>query len=523
MILKNIFGKTIEAAKKSAQQMYGDDFLVIEAAEGNENGKAKITIFSDEKNKSGDKPSSGQQASASKQPPAQQQDNAGVKFERSAAAQAPKKASGGEEKLNKLRQYAKQIEKKDFAQHFEARTNGNGTSFRQQDNGTAFDAAPKSNGNGTAAGATTYSRSAVRNAPTPPKTNGKADGEDHKKPKPVIKSVFDNGKQKDNPKGADGKFITHFKQSENSSRKTFRQATTVLPARNDEREVKALHKRFDKLEALLDSALISANLDYASHPAFQQLVHTGITTSVIAGWFGQIIEKGIDPYDQPEQFMNKLAAIIRQALGKNDFDEPQKYMMFVGPSGSGKTSLIMKLSQHPDLMEDKKIAVASVHPQNKKENGAYYTILKPFCEDHELPYFEIKNGKDVNDYMAAWEEFDHVFIDTPSINVEQDNAFRDFWKIRQMLTPLTPFEVHYVVNAALNRFYFRNSSATHHPLQPDYVAITHLDEVSQWGPIIPFLQEMGGNARYTSRGESIPNSLGEFNPQWFAQKILQEN
>ena len=33
MILKNIFGKTIEAAKKSASAIYGEDFLVLDSAE----------------------------------------------------------------------------------------------------------------------------------------------------------------------------------------------------------------------------------------------------------------------------------------------------------------------------------------------------------------------------------------------------------------------------------------------------------------------------------------------------------
>lgn len=48
MILKNIFGKTVEAAKKTAHQMYGDDILILEASEATSDGQnAKITIFSD--------------------------------------------------------------------------------------------------------------------------------------------------------------------------------------------------------------------------------------------------------------------------------------------------------------------------------------------------------------------------------------------------------------------------------------------------------------------------------------------
>ena len=112
-------------------------------------------------------------------------------------------------------------------------------------------------------------------------------------------------------------------------------------------------------------------------------------------------------------------------------------------------------------------------------------------------------------------------IDTPSLSIEQEESFRDYWKIRQLLTPVTPLEVHFVVNAARSKFYFANATAKNHPMQPDYISITHLDEITQWGPIIPFMKEMGCAARYISTGTSLPTSLMEFNPQWFAQKVLE--
>lgn len=512
MILKNVFGKTIEAAKKSAQQMYGDDFLVIESNDGNGSGKASITIFSDEKKKKKEHTSANPKSAPEKKelkPENNTEENPGVMFERT----TPKKEESlpkekTEDKLSSLRKFAQQLDNPELNKKNEE--TGNGTfNFSETNNGNLNGTnGHHQNGNGTSA----YGRAAVRNP---------LNGNGEQKTPPAQQKGSDIPEYPEDKSASGNGFLTHFKQTE-SSREKQQRPLVVTPNRNEQREINALHKRFDKLEALLDSALISANLDYASHPAFQQLVHTGINTSVIAGWFSKIIEKGIDPYDQPEQFMVKLAGIIRNALGEPKLDKPQKYMLFVGPSGSGKTSLIMKLSQHPELMENKKIAVVSIHPQ-KEPSFRYYTILKPFCEDHDFPYFEIKNGKDVNDHLEIWDEFDHVLIDTPSINIEQENSFRNFWKIRQMLTPLTPLEVHYVVNASLNKFYFRNSSATHHPLQPDHVAITHLDEVSEWGPIIPFLQEMDCTARYISKGEESPNSLGEFDPRWFAQRILQEN
>jgi flagellar biosynthesis GTPase FlhF len=504
MILKNIFGKTIDAAKKTARQMYGDDFLVIESSEGDGAGKkAQITIFSD-----GKKPSS------QKEPPTQNQPEPapekGVMFERTSSESAiPSNEQAKQNKLDSLRKFA---EKQELGNgHLNGIKNGQingtfaGTDVAVEEKEEEIKDVDKEKASGLI-----YSRSLVR-----PLKKSFSPEEKPEAPKEKTNS--------ESPKKAEtsgNSFITHFKPSK-AKTKTEAPAQQGISARHNEREIKALHKRFDKLEALLDSALISANLDYASHPAFQQLVQTGINTSIIAGWFSQIIEKGIDPYDQTDLFMAKLGGIVRNALGEAPAKESQKFMLFAGPSGAGKTSLIMKLTQHPDFFFDKKIAVVSVYPQNETDD--YYTILEPFCTSRDIPYFKVQSNLDVTMAVDDLKEFDHVFIDTPSLDIEQNNSFRDFWKIRQLLSPLAPLEVHYVVNAAMNRFYFRDSSATHHPLQPDYVAITHLDEVTKWGPVIPFLQQMGCSAKYLSLGNNLSHSLNEFNPQWFAQKVLQEN
>lgn len=275
------------------------------------------------------------------------------------------------------------------------------------------------------------------------------------------------------------------------------------------------------MEALLDSALISANLDYASHPAFQQLLRTGIQTATVAGWFSEIVKNGTDPYVDNKAFMQQLGSKLREALGKAPTGETARYMMFSGPSASGKTSLIMKLSTHHQLLSDKTICVVNIEPKDAS-SGRYYTILEPFCRDMEISYYSVSGAREITELMPTLEAYDHVLIDTPSLPAASEDGFRSFWKLRQMLTPLTPLEIHYVVNAASSRLFLDQSASVHHPLQPDYIDITHLDEVEQWGPVIPFLSSMGCGARYLSNG-TTPSTLSEFNPQWFVQKVIQES
>ena len=510
MILKKFLGKTIDAAKKSAQQMYGDDFVVLDSSD--DDGKSQITVAVDHKSDTSDE----------QQPKQKKPQENGVRFERSAGQpgdfeEQRKQISSN---LEKLRQYAEKNEPvngKNSAADSKNNT-GEKTPFKK----TAF-APSKNSESKTSGNPSLYSRANVRkSAPfqqsQPENQPAEQPTEPQKEAVPADTTKQTSGGSSHRPRADKPDLLSQF----DSAGPKINRTSTVPTSqpRREQREVAALHKRFDKLEALLGSSLISSNLDYASHPAFQQLVKTGISTGTVAGWFSSIIKNGIDPYEQTEIFMNHLSGIIRDAIQCETDRKIQKYLLFTGPAGAGKTQLIMKLAQHPEFMKNKNIAVVSLLPQSAA-TSPYYTILRPFCEDHSIPFYTIKTGVDVTEMQEDWESYDHILIDSPSISTQQENSFRQYWKIRQILASLKPLEVHYVVNASLNKFYFKESSAMDHPLQPDFIAITHLDEVSEWGPIIPFMKEMGCPARFVSNGNTLPDSLHKFDPTWFAQNVLK--
>lgn len=501
MMLKNIFGKTIDAALKSAQQMYGDDVLVVDSEEPAAAGEqAKITVMQDQKNKQAaaiaqqqkaesDSATAGRSVSGAQSPkefrlPADALDESeAVKFERSSHAPRPSQPTTAKapaqkplrnatkpkaNKLDSLRAYAKQLEQREF--NTKRPVSLDDTITEGYVNKKKAEKTGSENPSGTV-----YSRSLVR-----PKTD-----------------------------------IDHLKEA-------------IEKQPDNDPEIKTLYKRFDKLEALLDSSLLSAEMKYSSHPAFRQLEQTGIPSAIIADWFKGIEAAGTDPFMAEKEFMVKLGGIIRKALGEISRAKTKKHLMFVGPGGAGKTNLIMKLAGSKDFATGKQLAVAVLYPQDE-EKLPYYSVLPAFCEDHDIECFHIRNAEELKTAAEVWEDFDHVFIDTPSLSSVQNESFREYWQIRQKVSGLPSLEVHYVVNASLRNFHFKDASSLHHPLQPaseehplqpDYVDITHLDEVSQWGPVIPFLKEMGYRARFLSTGIKGEEDLKEFNPQWFVQKVL---
>jgi flagellar biosynthesis GTPase FlhF len=505
-MLKKFIGKTIEAAKMSAKQMYEDDFVILDSTPEKGGKEAGITVMVDQKKKV--------QSSEKKPSPAfnKRSDSTpeGVRFERS-------DSNGASPNLQRLRSLARSNFGREFGRAYkgEEEKNTAGTEKR-----TAADQKPAGIANEKNNPQRMYRRSSVR---TPVST--KPENSDSALP------LNGNGEASKNGGSYSTTGSDELLTPERSLLRRFEESKPKIAVpgaagtssnRQGEREIAALHKRFDKLEALLDSALISSNLEYASHPAFQQLVQAGIGTSTVAGWFSDIIRQGVDPFDQGDLFMAKLSGIIRDTLKGAAAGPAVKNLLFTGPSGSGKTSLIMKLLLSPNFYSGKDVAVVSLKPQGD-DADSYYTILEPFCKDHDIPFFCVSSGVEITRYKDAWEAFDHILFDSPSLSVANSSSFREYWKIRQLLASVTPLEVHYVVNASMNRFYFSSSSSLHHPLQPDFVAITHLDEADQWGPVIPFLKEMGCAARYVSSGRNIRGSIAEFEPAWFTRKVLQES
>lgn len=509
MILKKFFGKTIEVARKSARQMYGDDIVVLESFHPDGDREAGVTVLVDTPSKGEKKGAPKEKDSGEKTPFRNvfyKRRDAATKPVNGRDVQSPGQNPGpGPGLIPGARQEYQPVD---------SQLESPGQAKLRPSYTTAETKQREQVSPNLMALREYAAREERGNSERLTRSNGRANGR-----------AESNGSARFAP---DVPEPTVSKRTASST--PFEPTAPVYGppspshaagvAAGQQREITALHKRFDKLESLLDSALISSNLDYASHPAFQQLVRTGIRTTVIARWFREIMESGIDPDEEPEQFMAALGDIIRKAL-KGPADRPMaRHLLFAGPSGSGKTSLIMKLVQHPEFLAGKKVGVATMLPDEK--TGPYYTILEPFCRERNIPYFGLRASDGVQVELDEWKSFDHVLIDTPSIPVTQERGFREYWKIRQTLAAANPLEVHYVINASLNRYYFRESGSMHHPLQPDFIAITHLDEATQWGPAIPFMAEMGCGSRFISIGADIPAGLREFSPAWFAQQVLQD-
>ncbi|MDR8394237.1 hypothetical protein NC796_24020 [Aliifodinibius sp. S!AR15-10] len=490
-MLKSLFGKTFDAAKQSAHQMYGDDLPELS------------TLLADPEDEHEEEPGKRQY----NQQDFQTGGEKGVRFERSIESRNQGRENGTSPTLQSLRKYAvgQDPDKEN--------TPLNETSEQEQPalkRDKKTDSTPSSFKNENY-----YSRANIRARQDPGKEESTKDNESGDI---ATKRVERNDKEK-----TDKEFSLPEAAPFNGfeAPKAKKKPKKVITPSSGQ-EIEALQERFNKLESMLQTVLEASNMNYASHPAFQKLLHTGIKKKIINGWFEDIIGQGVDPYEQTELFMSELTGIIREAMGSNATRKPEKHLVFIGKPGSGKTNLVMKLAQHPDFMGARDVGIVSVIPQGN-DGTPYYTILEPFCRDHGLPYCQVKDAAQVKQLQEKWKEFDHLLIDTPSLEKEGKAMKEQYKEIKNVLMPLSGLETHCLIDASGNGFSAPGASAPFHRLDVDYLALSHLDLTSQWGPVIPLLQQAEVPVRYISVGQDVPRGIRNFDPKWVTKQMLENS
>lgn len=493
MIFKQIFGKTVEAAMKSARQIYGDDFTVFQTIEGDKKQQPGISLIADKK--------------ISENKVSRQDKKGSVYFEKS---EKKDHQNGQNRRIDDELRTLRKIAESQTTESVQNKRSSKRQPKKNFQGKTAFSPVTAEELNHPSNPLHVYSRKSVRKPDALVTENSSFDTSDVK-PRP------------DKKPGRTRSLLSRFDESKPTIKKPASNQTVfkqpnLQHSSND--EIQTLHKRFDKLEALLHSELISANLEYASHPIFQQLIQTGIPSKVVSDWFRRIIVKNIDPFDESENFALEISKILKSALINDSISKPKKNELFLGFSGSGKTSLIMKLILKREEYMQKQTAVISVLPSSKKQKN-YYTILEPFCIENGIDYFKVGVDSDLSEIHQDLNRYHHLFIDTPSLPVENDEAISEYRNLQKLLAPVSGLDTHLTINMANS--YLDSQLVKSHSLvaESDFIALTHMDEVEEWGPVIPLFEKTGCTCRYLSLGDSLNDSLKYFDAAWLTKKILE--
>jgi flagellar biosynthesis GTPase FlhF len=322
---------------------------------------------------------------------------------------------------------------------------------------------------------------------------------------------------------------THHSNTSNQSSRTYsktaaqRQSDETISSNTNQntslkKEIKTLTQRFDQLEQLISDQITASNNHYTSHPAFQQLLASGVPHNMIAYWFDELFKEGINPYDKRGNFRQLLADKVKQTLDIADASQPAKVMLFTGQSVSGKSSLMMKLTLRLTSQDDTSCALVSVFPA-EREN--FYSPLEKFTSEYSLKYYTVQKSENINKLMNEWTDYDHILIEMlPGKRQNQSSlSVENFSEILTEEDSIS-FEIHHVINAALNQECLDNQHFSNKYIGRCYLAFTHLDNTSLRGQLLPIMQQSRCKVRYVTAGPNIPDDISLFKPEKFAKQLF---
>ena len=496
MRFSKFIDKTLEAAKQSALQMAGDDYAELRNGISQDNENNNEQAFSDGQHQKESEASTKQKSADSTQK--------GVVFERteSTGQDSENKRNSFDKKLESIRKYADQ------------QTGGHSNNLDRKD--SAVDANPTATNQNSSRGSTEtvtemYSRKDLQNDENTERQSSTADSTG-KVSDASYANMNNNGISGNNQTELHDRLVEDLPSG--VSRVSAESSETTQENNADTR----IHKRLKRLESLMNMALSTPGHAFSTHPLFLKLLHKGVSERLVTKWFDKITQKNIYPDQQPELFNSKLLQIIKDLLEQSKAQGSSNILLFTGRSGVGKTHLVMKLAIQPGFLTDKELAIASLLPDDGRL-GNRYSILKPFCDDHDIDFYCINTPSDIKRYDKQWSDYDHILVDTPGIKTSSSSLISCIQHLKKNLVQQSDLDTHYLVNTAVNGSAFDDQLAQ--AIGADHITLTHIDQSLKWGKTIQLAANTDYKLRFMSSGSSITGGLLPFVPKKFAKKLLR--
>jgi flagellar biosynthesis protein FlhF len=296
----------------------------------------------------------------------------------------------------------------------------------------------------------------------------------------------------------------------------------ALPERLEElldAQLRLLHERIDRLDRRFEGAIIGASQRWVAHVYYARLLRQGMRPTTVTRLFDGLLARGYDPEGEREKIRWALAQEIRNALQST---VPKRYtgpLVMIGPSGAGKTSTLLKLATHPSFFGRHHTTVISIVPDD--DRGLPYLNPTDFFRQYGIAVQSVKTPEEMAQALDRAKAFEKVLVDTPPLPVHEAAARKTLMSLKRLVEPLLPLQVHLVLNATRALEDFDPEYLRRMPLQPDAIALTHLDETRSWGRIAEWMMQIQLPVQFASSSPRIPDGVGAFSPSWFVEEMMQ--
>jgi flagellar biosynthesis protein FlhF len=306
--------------------------------------------------------------------------------------------------------------------------------------------------------------------------------------------------------------------TERSGQQALSTRSDNAPARLLESHLQMLHARLENMERRFGGVIVGASHRWLTHPLYAQLLEKGLRPSTITKLFDRLVERGFEPQENDEELCWAMAQELRRMLSATAPKRTNANYLFIGPSGAGKTSLLLKLARHESFFGRRLPTVISIRPE---DDDIPYLSPVPLYRDFGLPVQVVRTPQEMHQALDRVQQFDQVLIDTPPLPFDPEKARPVLRRLQRIVNPLMPLQVHLTLNATRTLDELDENFLRRLPLQPDAVALTHLDEVAKWGRIAEWLLMLDKPVHFVSTGRRVPEGVEAFTPSWFVEEMMQ--
>jgi flagellar biosynthesis protein FlhF len=250
----------------------------------------------------------------------------------------------------------------------------------------------------------------------------------------------------------------------------------------------------------------------ASHAgALARLHHHLLSQEVARGLAGDMIahiqrQPEFDPLLGTDDLRPLAVAALRDLGLRSTVTAPEggtpRVLVVVGPAGAGKTTLAIKLAAAKAAQPGRQVALLTLDDQrigSIAQARLFGALLK-------IPVKVATSAAAVRLARETFDDMDWLIVDSPGVSPTEPHRPEE---LRQMLEPLTPKEVHLVLNACVCEKDLARMIDGWKGFSVDRLVFTHLDEAGLCGHLLNLLARTGLPLSYLSTGPHIPEDLAE--------------
>ncbi len=259
--------------------------------------------------------------------------------------------------------------------------------------------------------------------------------------------------------------------------------------------------------------------EWTAHPLYGTLLEEGLRPKTATALFGDLADRGVNPDESPRDELNwALAQVVCHRIQTDPPTEDTGVLALVGPSGAGKTSLALKLAVHDRMLAAQDTAVIHLLPEEGR--NASYQNPTALYRRFGLPVRSVRTEEDMAKALRCVGDFEQVLIDTPPLPMPLSDARPVLRRFRRLLRPLPTPAVHFVVDATRALGGIDEETFSQLPLRPTAAAVTHLDEVHNWGQVAEWLIHVDLPVQVVSEGPEVPDGARAFSLRWFVEDVM---